>query len=557
MASRPLALALCLGWLCCCFGQASTADLSESQRPNFLIIVADDLGFSDLGFMGSEIATPALDRLAREGMVMTDFHVSPACSPTRAMLLTGLDAHRVGYGTMWDEAAPEQLGQPGYEGVLSADTPTIAERLSAYGYRTYLSGKWHLGSAPAQWPTERGFDHAYGPLAGGASHFADQLPLFFPGQEVPDKAAFIDDGALLTDLPDDFFSSKNFTDRLIALLEQDRSSDQPFMAFAMFTAPHWPLQVPDEWLARYRGAYDAGWDQLRTRRAQAVADRGLMNARGSLPERLPWVDPWHTLTAAQQTRAARTMELYAAMVSNLDYHIGRLLDYLDQSGLADNTYVVFFSDNGAEGNPVARIVSDHEWVERRFDNRLENMGRAGSYLYQGPGWAQASSAPLGWFKTFPGQGGIQTPALVRGPGIKAGMITHSLTHVLDIAPTVLELAQAPSAATPLLAGTSLVPLWRGQSATVRDADAVLAWELFGRRALRQGRWKILWLYEPYGPGRWQLFDLREDPGETRDLATQHPQRLAQLIAAWEDYAQEQQVILPAKDASYALEPDWR
>lgn len=538
------------------------------DRPNFLVIVADDLGYSDLGIMGSEIRTPNLDALAADGLLLTDFHVTPACSPTRAMLLTGVDPHPAGLGTMYREASPEQEGQPGYAGVLSTRVVTVAELLREAGYYTVMAGKWHLGSGPGQKPSERGFERAFGPASGGSSHFSDQLAMFARSGP-PGKALFLDDGEPVDALPDGWFSSTGYTDRLIAQLGDQGRNGRPFFAYAAYTAPHWPLQAPEAFIDRYAGAYDGGWDELRRARERALAERGLPVTEPLEPsERLPFAPAWSSLSPEAQARAARTMEVYAAMVEHLDQEIGRLLAWLDASGERDSTLVLFFSDNGAEGNPVNRIIPDHGWVERTFDNRLENIGRPGSYVFPGPGWAQASTAPFGLFKTFPTQGGLLAPAIASGYGVRRKVVddgrrTAFLT-VKDVTPTLLELAGVEHPGLRYrgreiapLEGRSLADLLSGATDYVHGDDSITAWELFGRRALRKGAWKALWLYEPYGPGRWQLFDLASDPAERRDLATKRPDKLRELLDAWTSYAAANDVILPADDAGYALEDDWR
>lgn len=535
---------------------------AQTKRPNFLVIVADDVGYSDLGFMGSEIRTPNLDALAAGGLLLRNFHVSPACSPTRAMLLSGTDAHPAGLGTMQGEQSPAQLGQTGYEGFLSDRVVSIARLLSDAGYHSYLSGKWHLGSAPGQQPLDRGFEHAYGPLGGGMSHFSDGVALFSSGGP-PARAMFLRDRDLVTNLPDNWFSTEAFTDRLIENIEADRADGRPFFALATYTAPHWPLHATQAFIDRYRGVYDRGWDTLRAQRVAALKSGGHIPVNTPVPERLGWVEPWDALSDEQRAQQARIMEIYAAMVEQLDHNIGRLLAYLDETGLRDNTVVLFFSDNGAEGNPVNRIVDDHDWVETHFDNRLENIGRQGSYVFTGPGWAQASTAPFGLFKTFPSEGGIRAPALVSGPGVTPG-VSDAFVRVKDIAPTLLELADVPRPGTRFedraiapMTGVSMQPLFSNSAANIHDATTVTVWELFGRRAVRIGDWKAVWLYEPYGPARWQLYNLATDPSETTDLAVSQPAQLDRMLSAWQEYQERYQVVLPAVDHGYAREDDWR
>ncbi|MEE4172720.1 MAG: arylsulfatase [Xanthomonadales bacterium] len=538
-----------------------------SPPPSFLVILADDLGYSDPGFMGSEIRTPQLDALAASGLVLTDFQVSPACSPTRAMLLSGAPAHASGFGTMWDEASPEQQGRPGYEGQLSDRVVTLAELLRDAGYFTALSGKWHLGRGPGRRPVDRGFERAFGPVHGGATHFADRLALFSAGGP-PGPAGFEEDGEPIGDLPDDWYSSTGFTDKLIEQIEGGTGTDgmRPFFALAAYTAPHWPLQAPPDFIDRYAGVYDDGWDALRADRVAALQERGIV-PKPLRDERLPFVRAWSDLAPEERRRQARIMEVYAAMVEQLDHEVGRLLAWLESTGRRDNTWVLFLSDNGAEGNPVNRIVADHGWVERTFDNRLGNIGRPGSYVFSGPGWAQASTAPFRLFKTFPTEGGTRTPAVIAGPGVKPGGFddprSRALVTIRDVLPTLLELAGVahpasndPSWQGAAPTGTSLVSLLDGSAEQVHGPAASQVFELFGRRSVRRGHWKALWLYEPYGRGRWALFDLARDPGERDDLSARHPDVLAALVADFDTYAARHGVILPAQDAGYAMEDDW-
>ena len=568
------------------------------RRPNILLLVADDLGYSDLGFLGSEIRTPSLDALAAAGMVLTDFHVSPACSPTRAMLLAGVDAHVAGLGTMSGEEDDNQRGQPGYEAVLSDRVVTVAQLLQDAGYATMMAGKWHLGGGAATRPERRGFERSFALLPGGASHFADAQGLGAA------PASYVEDGVPVG-LPPDFFSTDFYTDKLIEYLGEAHDGGRPFFAYLGYTAPHWPLQATEEYIDRYAGAYDEGWDVLRARRAAGLAAAGIIGPDVGVPDRLPFVPAWQGLAREQQRSEAREMELYAAMVENLDANIGRLFDYLREIGEYDDTLIMFFSDNGAEGNPIMEA----EWTWKGYDNGYDNLGRAGSYVAYGAGWAQASTAPFRLFKTFPSQGGIRVPAIVLAPvdvssgdtppavgtsggptasnessrrtpaGGDAGAgasatssrelggsrrrppgISDVFVSVMDVVPTALELAgvEPPDGVyqgrpVARLEGASMLPFLRGEAPAVHPGDYVMGWELFGRRALRQGDWKLLWLWQPYGPERWQLFDLSRDPAETDDLAASEPDKLREMLALWAEYAARNGVILPSRDTSYALE----
>ena len=525
----------------------------SAQRPNILVLVADDLGYSDLGFLGSEIRTPHLDALAASGTVLTNFHVGPACSPTRAMLLSGVDAHPAGLGSMSGEGDARQFEQPGYEGFLSDRVVTVARLLRDAGYATAMVGKWHLGEWQEVGPHRRGFERSFVLPGAGASHFADAQPL--GDTDVP--AQYWEDGEPVG-LPADFFSSDFYTDRLIRYLDEAHEKGCPFFAYAAYTAPHWPLQATDDDIDRYRGAYDDGWDALRERRVAGLVRAGVIPPDLAVPARLPFVPAWESLSAEERRIEARKMEIFAAMVENLDANIGRLLDHLKEIGEYENTLVLFFSDNGAEGNPIVGAP----WTWKGFDNRLANMGRVGSYVSYGPGWAQATTAPFRLFKSFPTEGGIRTPAIavLPGGGSAETGLRDAFVSVKDVVPTALELAGVehpggsyrgrPVAA---LEGASMLAFLRGQTNAVHPDDYSMGWELFGRRAVLQGDWKLVWLWEPYGPERWALYDLARDPAETDDLTARNPEKRQELLALWDEYAERNGVILPSRDTSYALE----
>jgi len=536
-------------------GQAAAHPHRAQTRPNILLIVADDLGYTDLGALGGEIRTPHLDALARSGLLLTSFLVSPACSPTRAMLLTGVDTHPAGLGTMTGHADLNQKGRPGYEGHLSDRVVPVSTLLRDAGYHTYVTGKWHLGMDEALGPHRRGFDRSFVLLLGGASHLADATRV----TEHAERAPYREDGREVQ-LPADFYSTAHYTDKLIEYMRSGLADGKPFFAYAAYTSPHWPLQVIDADLDRNEGAYDDGYDVLRARRFEHAKRNGLVPAGAATPPRLRFVRPWDALLPEQKRREARAMELYSAMVENLDHHVGRLLQFLKDTGQYDNTFILFFSDNGAEGNPIDRMETNAEWIPRRFDNSLPNLGRVKSYAWLGPGWAQAAT-PFRLFKGFPTEGGVRVPAIVRFGGSGRHGTSGAVVTVKDVAPTLLQLAEArhPGAsfegrAVAPLEGRSMLPFVRGEAPAVHGVDFTMGWELFGRRALRRSDWKIVWLFEPYGSGRWELFDLASDPGETLDLAGARPEKLAELLRSWDEYAARNGVILPTRDMGYAIEP---
>ncbi len=559
-AGRRLTLA---GWVLLLLAACGSRDTSitpfpepppadtQAQGPNILLILVDDLGFTDLGLTGGEISTPNIDRLALGGMLLTGLHAAPSCSPTRAALLTGVSPHLAGLGTMSHGVQANQRGRPGYEGYLNDRVVTLPTLLRDAGYRTYMAGKWHLGGGAGQTPDARGFERSWSLLGGGASHFQDAAGLIVFER----KATYLADGERV-DPPPGFFSSTFYTDRLIHYLEEDRGSTRPWFAYAAYTAPHWPLHAPDDMLQRYRGRYDKGYEWLRDQRIAGARQRGLFPADAAVTPLPAFVPRWESLTPEQQQRSARSMEIYAALVEHLDAEVGRLLDYLATSGQLDNTLVVFTSDNGPEGNDIGALPFNRWWLPLAFDNSLDNMGRRGSYVWYGEGWGAASAGPLSLFKAFPTGGGTRVPALVRLPGEAQEQIRlHGRMSMMDLFATLLEAADVTHPGEryrgkSVLAqqGVSRWQDWRRQ----RDWQArlPLVIELYGRRTVLFERYKGVLFPPPLGDGRWQLYDLSRDPGESSDLAGSLPEVVAQIEAHWQAYADVNGVVLPEGDAAY-------
>ncbi len=517
------------------------------KRPNFLVIVADDLGYSDIGAFGGEIATPNLDKLAYAGLRFTDFHSAPTCSPTRAMLLTGTDHHIAGIGTMLEVADPGFRGAPGYEGYLNDRVAALPELLRDAGYLTLMSGKWHLGNTIERSPWARGFERSFALLPGGADHYGG--PSLMPG-------LYTEDDHFVT-VGDDFYSSDSYTDTLLRYLaERAPEDDRPFFAYLPFQAPHWPLQAPRESIAAYRGRYDAGPDALREERLAALKRLGLcppdVVAHPVVADGAP---EWADMSDDERARSARAMEVYAAMVDRLDRNVGRVTDYLAQTGELEDTVVIFLSDNGAEGTIVEAMPvigpAIAAQVEQHCDNSLDNVGGPTSFIWYGPRWAQAATAPSRLHKAFTTEGGIRVVGFVTWPGFaRQGEIGTAFATVMDIAPTVLELAGAEHPGATYrgrdvagMRGRSMVPYLSCADEAVHDAETDTGWELFGRRAIRQGQWKALYLPQPDGPGNWQLYDLSNDPGETQDQAAARPEKLAELLVLWDRYVRDTGVLL--------------
>lgn len=509
---------------------------AENRPPNFLVIVADDLGYSDLGAFGGEIDTPNLDKLAKEGVRFTGFHTAPTCSPTRSMLLSGTDNHRAGLGAMAERQAPNQVGQAGHEGYLRKDIAALPEILSEGGYRTIISGKWHLGLTPDQDPTARGFQQSFTLLQGAHNHFGKDLPE--PG------VIYRENGKTVTKLPDNFFSSDTFASKLIGQLNTQRD-ERPFFALLTFTAPHWPLQAHPQDIAKYQGRYEEGYEILRNKRLKKQIELGLVPASAK-QHPLEVAKPWASLTDQEKATARRQMEIYAAMVDNLDKNVGRVIDTLKANGDYENTVILFLADNGAEGTSPD---SERFLVRAKgYNNAFENLGTATSYTAYGPGWAQGATTPSRRFKSTATEGGTRTVSFLSGPSVKTkGSIAHNYLNVMDVLPTFLDLAGIPQPqgnfqgrTVQPVRGKSWANWLSGKAPHVYGPDDIIGTELHGTRALRQGDWKVT----DIGDGKWGLFNIATDPGETTDLSNADPDRKTRLIKAWDDYAKEVGVVLP-------------
>lgn len=536
--------ALCMTGLVLAGWQAGAVAADAARRPNILLIVADDLGYTDIGAFGAEIATPTLDKLAETGVKMTDFHVSPFCSPTRAMLMSGSDNHLVGFGDMAELMTPEQRGKPGYEGYLNERVVPMAQVLRDAGYRTAMAGKWHLGVTEESGPARRGFEQSYAMVMGGASHWGDQSGIVATDPNKAPKAIYRENGRSI-DIPrDGFYSSEAFADKLIDYLKRDEASGKPFFGYLAFTAPHWPLHAPEADIRKYEGRYKAGYDALRKERVARMKQLGIIPADTPVYEGHAYWPKWESLSKAEQEAEARRMTVYAAMVENMDRQIGRVLDYLRARGELDNTFVFFMSDNGADGNSVYDVGRTREWIQKDMDNSTANTGKPGSFIEYGPGWAQVGMAPFKLYKSFMYEGGISVPAIAWGPGVGGG-IKRAFAHVTDVAPTVYELAGARHPGTEYqgrsvlpLRGKSMLAYLKGKADKVRGDRDVVGWELGGRKALRKGDWKIVYANQPWGSGEWELYNIARDRTESEDLARRDPARLQELLADWKQYVAE-------------------
>lgn len=519
---------------------------AQHKRPNILLIVADDLGYTDLGCYGGDIRTPNIDSLAKNGLQFTNFHSSPLCAPTRSMILSGNDNHVAGMGSMFSVQGTSREGKEGYEHHLTDRIVTIAQLLKEGGYQTYMSGKWHLGFENDQIPYAKGFEKSFTLLNGGANHFNneriffDQPPMYRENEEV-------------VEFPEGEYSTDFYTNKIIQYISEGQH-DQPFFAYLTYTSPHWPLQVPEEYMDRYKGKYDVGYDSLRVLRFNSQKAIGILPPHAKLPPRNPSIKPWTQLTPTEKKIEAKKMELYAAMVENLDMNIGRLLQFLKESGQIDNTLIVFMSDNGAAAEDFYNMPANFgPYLREHFDNSYENMGKASSFVSYGPQWAQAGAAPFKLHKGFTTEGGIVTPLIVAGKTVerKPG-ITNLFVNVMDLAPGFLEVAKLTYPAeykgkmiNPMM-GESFLSFIMARSDNIHPDDYTYALEHDGRCMLIKGNWKITNISNPFDESAFALYNLADDRGETKDLSLSNPGKFKEMLMEWEIFKKKAGVITKQK-----------
>lgn len=546
-------LALAVSVLIAGFSHSNAASISKVQlspkatkQPNVLVIMADDLGWSDIAPYGSEIKTPHLDELAKQGIRFTNFHVSPYSSPSRAMFLTGADPHQVGLGNIYELNTKEQSTSPNYVGHLTEHSLTVAQRLQQAGYYTVMAGKWHLGKEKADTPDQWGFSNSFTLLNGEANHYKhiDATPS-------PDGQDDYRLDGKAVDIPEKFYSTDAYTDYLIDKLNH-KSKQQPFFAYLAYTAPHSPLQAPEKDINKYKNLYLEGPQKLAEQRLAQVKKLGLVDA-STQPHPLVNVKGWASLSKEEQQLESRRMQIYAAMIDRMDYNIGRVLKNLKAKGELDNTVIIFLSDNGAAGASREQSGKWGKWIADSRNNSYANMGKASSYVSIGPAWAQASSTPFALFKGFTTEGGIRSPLIITGPQIAKGKIEGRYTSLTDLTPTILNLAHV-STSTPdnklALQGQSFAAALKNPQVKVSGPEKPVALEMRGGREIRQAEYKALFISkEPMGlpatslqSGEWQLFNVVKDPGETVNLAAQHPEILNRMIADYQQYSKNVGVV---------------
>ena len=510
---------------------AATAP-AENRPPNILFIVADDLGFTDLGAFGSEIPTPNLDDLAYQGLRLNNLHAAAACRATRLMLMASAGA----------AAANQPFPEAQRGGVLSLDYAIIPELLQDAGYATYITGKWDLGNVDGYTPDARGFDRSFVQIGGSGPYFARNFLRAFGYQE---------DGRELMpeDVAEDFYATRAYTDKMLEYL-QSTDEDTPWFAYMPYTAPHWPLQLPDDWLDRHAGRYDAGYDVLREQRFGRAAEAGVLPNGASLDGFEPLTEPWSNLSTDEKGRYSRAQEIYAGMVEYLDLSVGRIIDYLEDSGQLEHTVVVFTADHGASagehGVETGRVPrGGGPDVPENTDNSLENFGRAGSFIDHGRGFGESATAPFKYQKGSITEGGLRAAAFVYYPAaVEAGGVSDAFITMMDILPTFMEIAGTahPGAGAyrdgrevKNIVGRSAWPHLTGRAASVHTQTDSAGWTGGNGGALIRGDYKIINRPPPGGMGTspWQLYNIAADPGEQRDLAAQNPDLVAELVEEWE------------------------
>ena len=518
---------------------------AEAARPNIVLILADDLGFSDIGAYGSEIQTPSLDALAASGMSFTNYHTAASCAPTRAMLLTGVDSHKNGVPNIPESIPPEHQAHENYRGVLSRNVVTVASLLQDAGYHTYMAGKWHLGKAPDELPYRRGFSRTITMADTGADNW-EQKP-YIP---IYKKANWFADGEETT-LPNDFYSSEFLVNKTIEFIDSN-SDSQPFFAYIPFQAVHIPVQAPQEFTAKYINTYNDGWNALREQRQKRSKELGIIPADSEM-QTMSSTHDWDSLSHDEKRFHAKRMAVYAGMVDAMDHHIGRLVDHLKVTGRYDNTIFIFSSDNGSEatgGDNPRSLLSRLGLKMQGYRNDYETLGTKGSFNTIGPSYASAAASPPAFYKFYAGEGGMRVPLIIAGKPISdKAKLSNAFTFVTDITPTILELTSTPAPTefyggrriAPMI-GRSLAALSREQVAQVYTETDYIGYELGGNAALFQGPYKIVKNRGPVGDSEWHLFNIVDDPGETNDLREAMPDKMTNMLEHYHQYAAENGVL---------------
>ena len=508
-------------------------NINNNLKKNVLIILADDLGYTDLGCYGSEIETPNIDKLALKGTIFSNFYTSPLCAPSRAMLLTGNDNHTAGIGIQSFSS-----NYYGYEGILSKRVAIIPEVLKTNGYRTYMAGKWHLGGDPI----ERGFDKTYALLPGAFTHYDNNKPI----REYPDSA-FSENGIRKLWKTGNY-SSDFYTDKIIEFIKSN--SGKPFFAYASYTAPHWPLQVDKKYSDKYKGKYDEGYEALKIKRFENLKANNFISKNTKYPSFNTAYPKWETLSNKEKAIESKKMEIYAGMIDNLDYNIGRIINFLKDIGEYDNTIIVFMSDNGAAGEDFYYNNTYGNYIQKHFTYAYEEMGKPNSFVSLGVAWAESITAPFKLYKGYATSGGMRSPLIIKGLENNKLSVTDKFLSILDIAPSLYDYLEIDypkifnSSKIEPLDGISILPYIDGYKEEIHSKNDVFAFEHSGNSMLKKGNWKIINLNQPFKIDNFNLYSTKDDISELYDKKTDSINVYNGLIMEWEKFSKSKKLIFP-------------
>ena len=530
--------------LSCVAPTVMAANLAHDNPPNIVLVLVDDVGLMDFGTYGGEARTPTIDQLANQGVRFTNYHTSPLCAPSRAMLLTGLDNHLTGIATIPEVVTPDQVTQPGYSMHLESGVETVATLLGRAGYRTYMTGKWHLGSGKGDLPNAHGFDRSFALDASGADNWEQKsyMPYY-------DHAPWFEDGKPGR-LPEDFYSSAFMVDQMIEYLEEDSQDTRPFFSYIAFQAVHIPVQAPREFTDHYAGVYQDGWHALQEARFQRAQALGLAPRGAPPPLMHPSLRSWDSLSDADKAFYERSMMVNAGMLEAMDFHLGRFVTWLKARNDFDNTIFIITSDNGPEFNNPGAMGTIKLWMQfngYHFDT--ERLGERGSMGAIGPEWASAAAVPGSLFKFYAAEGGTRVPLIVSGPGVVPGRLSSARAFVTDVTPTMLDFAgvQMVTGDATRMTGLSLGPVLSQGADKVYAEDAAIGMEVSGNAALFKGNYKLTRNGLPHGDGKWRLYQVQQDPAERHDLATEEPELMQTMLEDYRQYAETVGVVpLPAE-----------
>ena len=541
------------------FAQSQTID-SNAKRPNILVIMGDDFGFSDIGVFGSEISTPNLDAIAKDGRILSNYYTHPVCSPARSTFLTGVDNHIAGIGTMYENIAPNQVNKTGYETYITDRVVTVAELLRDAGYNTMLSGKWHLsgkGFENGTGPADRGFEQSFTLIQSGANHFT--YGPYYPGGH----PTFLNNGKIVASPNATKYSSELYTDIMIDYLNKSKDSGKPFFAYLSYQAAHTPFQAPAEYIKKYEGVYDAGWDKIREQRFEKQKELGIWPANMTLPKSYPPLPNWNSLPEEERKLRSQILAAHAGMIEKTDSEIGRLMQFLQDVGQYDNTLIMFTSDNGGSEPSDSPVKisglegTDPEVIEQFSTGFNQSVTAAGSKdSYWGYGWQGAlmSNTPHSGVKSTFFNGGIRPPFVIKEPNSANTPeleIVKSFVHVSDMTPTFLEYANVTHPGSeyngrqvsPMM-GKSTKALLNGTAERIHADEEIISAEMFGNRVVLMGDWKARSNIMPAGDGQWKLFNIAQDIREATDVSQEYPEIFKKMTSAYDKWAEEIGIIPP-------------